>query len=166
MRHWSHYVDGDYAYCNNPINGMMAAEFPHDFSICDIDGTVRKHYMAYGQREMRFLITEVKKWNEPIHGTQEDTLLFLSSSLQWEKCDNESGVYIVKHSEHMDSFDVYDVYSKYHKYTFNPIELHNWYSPPDMYRESALSNQDRDSIAEFRRKYRKEVLWNTAKRKL
>ena len=69
---------------NNKISKELDEKYPHDFSICDIDGACRKYYKDNGYWKTRLIIYESKNIDETITQTQLGTLY----SLQTGMCSN------------------------------------------------------------------------------
>ena len=81
---------------NNIFNKRIWEEFPREFSLEDIDGVIRFHYLIDGNLKTRFILYEIKKVNEKIELPQLKTLFLLKKSINWEKFDEKSGIFIIK----------------------------------------------------------------------
>jgi len=105
---------------NNIINKLMFEKYPKTFGLMDLDGISRVEYYKNGIQYSRMIIYECKypmefqkiqRQNTP----QLRTLLLLNNSIDWNKLDNLSGVYIfvteyiVK--EEFNKLEYLDVYS-------------------------------------------------------
>jgi len=77
---------------NNLIGKKLFEEYPHDFSVCDIDGAVR---CRYGD-QTRLIFYESKNAGERISRTQIETLRVIESNINWHAFDYMSGVYILR----------------------------------------------------------------------
>lgn len=76
---------------NNRIGKKLYEDYPHDFSICDIDGLVRFSYWSD-----RMIIYESKNERESISRSQLTSLRKLDSAIDWSRFDDLSGAYIIK----------------------------------------------------------------------
>lgn len=90
-------------WCNNPINKIMANQFPHDFSIMDIDGMIVKEY----GNKIRILFTEIKNIGEKSSNRQNIGYSYIFNSFNWSKYDIFSGIYKIYHNTNLDKFDIY-----------------------------------------------------------
>jgi len=87
----------DYAlieWQNNEINRLININYPHDFSLCDIDGVVRTFYRENNIWKTRLIIFESKREHEKISDTQLTTLYELKLSINWNRFDKSSGVFL------------------------------------------------------------------------
>ncbi len=94
---------------NNKISKKLDEEYPHDFSICDIDGACRVFYKHEGKSKSRLVIYESKYLNEPIHQTQLQTLFEISNSMKWENFDKQSGVFVIRHDSNVWNLKVHKI---------------------------------------------------------
>lgn len=77
---------------NNRIGKKLHEEYPHDFSICDIDGLVRLSYWS-----TRLIVYESKNDNEKNMGyPQRTSLKLLESVIDWSRLDQMSGVFVLR----------------------------------------------------------------------
>ena len=82
---------------NNKFNLRINNELPKDFSLEDIDGVIRFHYMENGTLYTRLILYEVKSFGEKeIQPAQRKTLNLLQQSIDWTKFDDMSGVFLIK----------------------------------------------------------------------
>jgi len=83
---------------NNRISRKLNEEYPRDFSICDIDGVIRTHYVDTNEElRTRLIIYESKNDNEQkMRAPQIKTLRLLEQSINWDNFDNYSGVFVIK----------------------------------------------------------------------
>lgn len=119
-----------YNWCNNRVNRAMAERYPHDFSICDVDGLVRCHYVSQSINKTRMILFESKYPHEKISDSQIKTLTEFSASVRWEKYDSMSGVYLIRY-ESENSIDVYRVCndSMYYRANLSSMDrLYEWFS--------------------------------------
>jgi hypothetical protein len=123
---------------NNKISKKLNEEYPHDFSICDIDGICRCFYKQNNTWKQRFVIYESKEKNEEASQTQLQSLYELDKSIKWENFDEHSGVYLLKHDEDVKCIDVYKIKENgFHKYQYEKIgettmdRFYNWVSVKD-----------------------------------
>lgn len=100
----------DYNWCNNAIGAKLNKDYPRDFSLCDIDGLVRKEYVSSSKHYTRMIIYESKHENEKIGTSQLKSLTTLSASIRWENFDNYSGVFILRHDEELNDVIVYKIH--------------------------------------------------------
>jgi len=137
------------SWCNNAISKKLNEEYPHDFSICDIDGVCRTYYQKQIKPyplspiiyKSRLVIYESKHEGEKISNTQLDTLDILQQNMKWENFDDKSGVFIIKHDDELNELKIYTIsnISKNIKteYKLNFIkklsfdEFYNWISVKD-----------------------------------
>ena len=82
---------------NNKISKRLDEEYPHDFSICDIDGACRVFYKENNFYKNRLVIYESKELSEIITQTQLNTLFVLDHNIKWENFDEFSGLFIIRH---------------------------------------------------------------------
>ena len=94
---------------NNKISKRLDEEYPHDFSICDIDGICRCFYKQNNTWKTRFIIYESKEKNEEASQTQLQSLYELQTNIKWENFDEYSGVYLLKHDEAVEKIDMYKI---------------------------------------------------------
>lgn len=94
---------------NNLISKKLDEEYPHDFSICDIDGACRVFYKHEGNYKSRLVIYESKHLNEPIHQTQLQTLFEISDNMNWENFDKQSGVFVIRHDNNVWNLKVHKI---------------------------------------------------------
>jgi len=76
---------------NNEIGKKLNEEYPHDFSLCDIDGLARFSYW-----NKRVIIYESKHKNETMRYSQKESLRILDNAIDWSKFDDMSGLYILR----------------------------------------------------------------------
>lgn len=123
---------------NNIISKIMYEEFPHDFSICDIDSAVRCFYKENGNYRTRLILFECKYKDEEITKTQLDTLYQLQQNINWTKYDKWSGCFIIKYYDDdniiVNKFD-FDYEKKdyiiYEIKNTNKSKLYSWFSCKD-----------------------------------
>ena len=78
---------------NNIISKKLNQEYNKDFSICDLDGIVRCHYLD----KTRLIIYESKnEYEKPMNKSQLLTLQTLEKSINWSNFDNYSGLFVLK----------------------------------------------------------------------
>jgi|TARA_R100001132_G_C3241178_1_gene71862 uncharacterized protein (DUF2344 family) len=94
---------------NNRISEKLNKEFPKDFSICDIDGAIRKHYMENNKLNTRFIIYESKNKYENLSSAQLKTLKLINDSINWKNFDNYSGLFIIKIIDLEDKLEWYNL---------------------------------------------------------
>lgn len=94
---------------NNLISKMLDEKYPHDFSICDIDGVCRVFYKINNEWKTRLIIYESKMINEPISQTQMQTLYQINKNINWSSFDKQSGLYVIKHDENIINLDIYNI---------------------------------------------------------
>jgi len=123
---------------NNKISKRLDEEFPHNFSICDIDGAVRVFYKEDGSYKTRLVIYESKHKNESPSQTQLQTLYILAQNIQWENFDKYSGVFLIFHDEGAKTLSVNKIIETgYKKYGWEEIKkikmdsFYNWVSAQD-----------------------------------
>ena len=81
---------------NNLISKELSLYYPHDFSICDLNGVVRWSFFRNGEQKHRLIIYESKNQYEKISNTQLESLRILNEHIDWTDFDNYSGCYIIK----------------------------------------------------------------------
>jgi len=94
---------------NNKISKKLNEEYPHDFSICDIDGACRVFFKEDGKYKNRLVIYESKEINEEIKQTQLNTLWEINANMRWENFDEYSGVYLIRHDEEIWNLKIYKI---------------------------------------------------------
>lgn len=99
----------NFDWCNNDISQRLAKDYPHDFSICDVDGIVRKEYILGYTHYTRFIVYESKHERELFSLSQLKTLSALSSAVDWKKFDRYSGVYGIRHNDDLTTFRIYNI---------------------------------------------------------
>jgi len=130
---------------NNEIGKCLYEKYPHDFSICDIDGVCRCFYKLNGSWLIRLVIYESKHNDESISNTQLDTLYFLDDAVDWTKFDKYSGTFLIQHDENLDELRVHKIINnsktvrpnlelKYIK-TITMDALYKWISAKDIQKE-------------------------------
>jgi hypothetical protein len=82
---------------NNRISKKLNEEYDKTFSLCDVDGMIRTHYYDKGCLKTRFIIYESKNDMEKKMGSSQlKSLSLLESSIDWNKFDSFSGLFILK----------------------------------------------------------------------
>lgn len=94
---------------NNEIGKYLYEKYPHDFSVCDIDGVCRCFYKQNGKWKIRLIIYESKHDNETISNTQLDTLYWLDDAIDWTKFDKYSGTFLIQHNENLDELKIHKI---------------------------------------------------------
>jgi hypothetical protein len=122
-------ISSSFDWCNNGISALMAEYYPHDFSIMDGDGIVRKNYTSASVDVTRLIIYESKHENEHMGSQQLNTLTLLSKLIKWEECDEMSGVFIIRHDEGLNTFDISNVKTKINFKITSRDALYRWFSP-------------------------------------
>ncbi len=97
---------------NNRISQKLEEEFPRDFSICDIDGTVRYEYEEGNKLKCRLIIYESKNQFEKISKSQIKTLKKINNNIKWSSFDETSGIYIIKIIDIDNCLEWYDLDNK------------------------------------------------------
>lgn len=118
---------------NNIISKRLNEDFPHDFSICDIDGVCRCGYKdKNGKQKIRLIIYECKYENEKESKTQMDTLNFLKEFIDWSKFDSKSGVCLLRvMDENADNLKIYSFKRngiKYEKKFLRDLTIKDFYN--------------------------------------
>jgi hypothetical protein len=98
---------GEFFSC--PIAKKLNLEYGKSFSLCDVDMMFRKEYISASKHYTRCVIVESKHDNEPISDAQYKSLAFLHSIIDWSKCDEKSGVFIVRHYNECESVKIYNI---------------------------------------------------------
>lgn len=113
---------------NNLISKRLDEEYPHDFSICDIDGVTRVFYKAKNGYKNRLIIYESKHKNEPASQQQLETLFLLNDIIDWSKLDSRSGLYLITHDEsatHLEKCKItrtFDKGSNKYRYGYDTVD--------------------------------------------
>jgi len=89
---------------NNLFNKRINEEFPKKFSLCDLDGIITFFY----EDKVRLIIYETKRNYEDCSKTQLTTLNLLRESIDWNKFDEWSGVFLIKGMN--DNFNISEIY--------------------------------------------------------
>ena len=103
---------------NNEISKKLYNDFPHDFSICDIDGVCRKFYKDNNEWKTRLVIYESKHINERSSQTQLGTLFTLDKNINWNSFDELSGVFLILHNNELDELMIHKIIDT--SYTLKP----------------------------------------------
>lgn len=94
---------------NNKISKRLNEEYPHDFSICDIDGVCRHNNKQDPDDKKRLIMYESKVGDEPASPTQLETLYDIKKSIKWENYDDKSGVCLIRHDYDAKYLTIYKI---------------------------------------------------------
>ena len=119
---------------NNEISKKLYNDYPHDFSICDIDGICRKFYKENNMWKTRLVIYESKFLNENASQTQMGTLFSLNENINWKAFDKYSGVFLILHNEELTELMIHKIINisqnfkpKYDKKYIKTIDFDSFY---------------------------------------
>lgn len=148
---------------NNDLNQLIAeSNFPHDFSIHDIDGFAwwapTKYY--HDHLKKRLVLYEFKHSNESITGTQLTGYRMLANVIDWTQFDEHSGVFLIRQAKNTtDEFDVYDIRNiKEKKTTMTIDKIYEWFSNKDKCKTDWHKTSDAEQVLIDRNKDRKHFI--------
>jgi hypothetical protein len=105
---------------NNIISKIMYEKYPRTFSLMDLDAVIRVDYAINQKQYQRLIICETKYPLEFLSMQQKrkaqlKTLNLIQDSIDWNKFDKYSGVYILVaeylEKENSDNLKTVDIYS-------------------------------------------------------